>query len=106
MAGFTIVWLHRDTKRRRSATCSDEPAAKEFARQKMADGHTDVRYKRPGERNSRAVRLRKTKTEPKPTDIRFPPTAASLKAARLSEKKGSDLLDRRLPGSIGTGKRR
>jgi hypothetical protein len=101
---FSIVWLDRKTKTRRRTTRSDDTSARELARQLIADGHGDVRYKRPGEKQWKAVSARGRGVRRKRPETPFPPK--SPKSSQAAEKKGTDALDKRLPGSFEYGKRR
>jgi hypothetical protein len=65
----------------------------------MEQGHHDVRYRRPGERTSVGP-TKKPATKRPAKDTPFPPTVAAMKAKKLNEQRGSDALDRRLPGSF------
>jgi hypothetical protein len=106
MPNFTIVWLDRESKTRRRATRSDEASARQLVRELAMNGHGDVRYSPPGERHWKAVRTRKGKVRRKRPETPFPPSAKTLKMKQQHEKKGSDALDKRLPGSFESGKRR
>lgn len=99
---FRVVWLDRESNVRKGATRIDVASARELARQMLTEGHSDVRYRRSGEREWRAVRPKEWKVSRKRRETPFPPKAPKKPA----EKKRSDALDKRLPGSFESGKRR
>ncbi len=101
-ARFRIVWLDRESKKRRGASRDDGASARDLARQLMAEGHSDVRYRHSGDREWKAVPPKGQKARRRHRETPFPPTAPKKRA----EKKRSDALDKRLPGSFESGKRR
>jgi hypothetical protein len=108
MASFMVVWLDRESKARRKTTRRDEASARDLVRELTAKGHDDVRYRRPGERAWRGVRSKGSKGGgvKRQREVPFPPTVAEAKAQKLREPTGSDALDKRLPGSFESGKRK
>src|SRR5437763_1900493 len=105
MPGFTIVWLDSTSKKRRSATRSDEDSARDLARQMAKQGQADVRYRRPGESKWRAVRVgsKSPKNARLERDTPFPPTAKVMKERRQARENRPDPMDNRLPGSYERG---
>ena len=106
MPRFHVIWLDQRSKARNRATRDDAASARELWRELIAAGHGDVRYRREGESRWRSFKIRKPKARKK-GDVQFPPTAKSAtEKHKRAKKKRSDALDKRYPGSIGTGKRR
>ncbi len=106
MPRFTIVWLDRESKDRCHATRTGEAAARDLARQLTTQGHGDVRFKRPGERGWRAVRVKGAPKVRRKREEPFPPTAKAMKEKLARERRSDDALERRVDGSFESGKRR
>jgi hypothetical protein len=102
----TIVWLDRASKARRKTTRPGERAAREFVRELMDEGHGDVRYRAQGEIGWKALRVRRKSASRQKRELAFPPEAKIMKERHLREKRSSDPLDHRLPGSFESSKRR
>jgi hypothetical protein len=89
-ARFRIVWLDRESKKRRGASRDDGTSARDLARQLMEQGHGDIRYRLSGEREWRAVPPKGRKARRRRRETPFPPKAPK----KPTEKKRSDALDK------------